>query len=411
MSSTPIADASINETAPSTAGVPAASPLLVCLPSLAPDALDAMLSNLSDAFSSEDLLIATPDPLPAQKQWPRMERVATPNEQPASGWVVGAADYSFASGIVAERKAPAVLLLGGDPANLSTEVLYRLVDCIRGGQIDLALPRFSLGFDSGLVTSALLYPLTRALFAVNVRFPLPADAACSARMMQRLGASSRSPRAGASPSLLWPVAEAAIAGYSVREVEAGEASPPQPQEGEFNDLFQTVTASLFTDIEAKASFWQRFRSHTTIGAEALPPSPLPISVATEGGPEVAGMIDAFHIAQANLQEIWSMVLPPQTRLALKKLSLEPAGTFAFDPHLWARVVYDFTIAFHLRTLNRGHLLGAMTPLYLAWAASHLLTSGNDQDRAERHIEATAACFELEKSYLVSRWRWPDRFNP
>ena len=30
---------------------------------------------------------------------------------------------------------------------------------------------------------------------------------------------------------------------------------------------------------------------------------------------------------------------------------------------------------------------------------------------EQHIEAVAAAFELDKPYLVSRWRWPDRFNP
>ena len=75
------------------------------------------------------------------------------------------------------------------------------------------------------------------------------------------------------------------------------------------------------------------------------------------------------------------------------------------------MVYDFALAYRLRNLNRGHLLGAMMPLYLAWAASHLLTADNDAARAERHIAETAACFELERSYLVSRWRWPDRFNP
>jgi hypothetical protein len=30
---------------------------------------------------------------------------------------------------------------------------------------------------------------------------------------------------------------------------------------------------------------------------------------------------------------------------------------------------------------------------------------------ETHIEAVAAAFDIDKPYLVSRWRWPDRFNP
>jgi hypothetical protein len=82
--------------------------------------------------------------------------------------------------------------------------------------------------------------------------------------------------------------------------------------------------------------------------------------------------------------------------------------------LWARIVYDFILAYRLRTLHRGHLLGALTPLYLAWVASHLLltsTTGAETMAPEKHIEALAAAFEADKPYLVSRWRWPDRFNP
>jgi len=65
----------------------------------------------------------------------------------------------------------------------------------------------------------------------------------------------------------------------------------------------------------------------------------------------------------------------------------------------------------LRTINRGHLLGALTPLYLAWVASHLRRSAGDAAAAALHVEETAAAFVAEKPYIVSRWRWPDRFNP
>jgi hypothetical protein len=78
--------------------------------------------------------------------------------------------------------------------------------------------------------------------------------------------------------------------------------------------------------------------------------------------------------------------------------------------LWARIVYDFLLAYRLRTINRGHLLGAVIPLYLAWVASHINITASAAN-TETHIEAVATAFEAEKTYLVSRWRWPDRFNP
>ena len=105
------------------------------------------------------------------------------------------------------------------------------------------------------------------------------------------------------------------------------------------------------------------------------------------------------------------MVPPQSLLALKKLSLATPEEFSFPPGLWARVAYDFALAFHARILNRGHLLGAFTPLYLAWVASALRAADAGADHAQRAIEQTALAFEREKPYLVARWRWPDRFNP
>jgi hypothetical protein len=385
--------------------------MLVCLPSLPPDALGTNLDRLSQVFGKEDLLVATPDPLPPNQPRPGMELIAMNSERIASGWVLAAADYASAAAVAAERNAQVVLLLGGDLSDLSADTLRSLVDGVRSEQVDLLLPRFALRPGSGLVNSALLYPVTRALFGANIRFPLPADAALSGRMIQRLTAAQRNTRSGQSPALLWPVSEAAVAGYSVREVDAGEAEPPQPQEADFSELFQSITGSLFADLEAKAALWQRARTRATITAEPVLPPSADRSLPSEAGAEVQSMIDTFHLAYANLQEIWSLVLPPQSRLALKKLSLQPTASFHVEPQLWARVVYDFTLAYRLRGLNRGHLLGAMMPLYLAWAASHLLAADNDAARAERHIAETAASFELERPYLVSRWRWPDRFNP
>jgi hypothetical protein len=122
------------------------------------------------------------------------------------------------------------------------------------------------------------------------------------------------------------------------------------------------------------------------------------------------MLDSFRLAFTNLQEIWSLVLPPQSLLGLKHLSVMPAADFRMPDSLWARVVYDFALAWRLRTLNRAHLLGALTPLYLAWVASHLTLIRNGTP-PERHIEEQAQIFETDKPYFVSRWRWPDRFNP
>ena len=402
----PIAD-------PALSNAPAASrsaaEVLVCLPSIPPDALPSAFEAIASIFPDETILVASSHIPEDPTIWPSLELIPYARTLTEVGWVLSAGDYSAAAHILADRSPRAVVLLGDDQAPINAPLLRSLVDAVRTKNVDLALPRFAPGPNDALVNSALLYPLSRALFGTDIHFPLPIDAALSTRMAQRLlSTTQRVVALNQGSSLLWPVAEAAIAGLSVREIPAGDLIVTPPPQDDFNALFSTVAGSLFSDIEAKASYWQRARS---LPLRPSAPTPPPLLDPLVASPEIHSMIESFHLAQNNLQEIWSLVLPPQSRLALKKLAQLSPDAFIMEPDLWARIVYDFTLAFHLRTLNRNHLLGAMTPLYLAWVASYLRTVSDDSTRATHAIEITAAAFESEKSYIVSRWRWPDRFNP
>jgi glucosylglycerate synthase len=377
----------------------------VCLPSMAADDLAGMVRKLRELFAGDPLLFASPEQAePEQIGEDGTRIVPYPVQRTASEWVLNPADYAAAARLVAEGNAAGVLLLGTEAASLSAATMLGLRQLLTAN-VDMVVPRYRTGPEEGLVNSALLYPLTRALFGLDIRFPLPLDAALSPRMLNRLASVAN--RAGnQGDGLVWPVAEAAIAGFSVRQTELGERILPRPQEADLNVLFPAVTSSMFADIESKATFWQRAR--TVPAARPFTPATAPLN--PEGAEEIRSLVEGFRLAFSNLREIWSLVLPPQTLLALKKLSLTAPESFSFQPSLWARVVYDFALAFHLRTLNRGHLLGALTPLYLAWVAS-LLREGNGTAGSAALLESTASAFEQEKPYLVSRWRWPDRFNP
>lgn len=83
-----------------------------------------------------------------------------------------------------------------------------------------------------------------------------------------------------------------------------------------------------------------------------------------------------------------------------------------DDAVWVRVVYDFALAHRLRTISRDHLLKSMTPLYLGWVASYAREMQNVAPSAvEERLERLALAYEAAKPYLLSRWRWPDRFSP
>jgi hypothetical protein len=410
MSSLPIADISNERPLGTATAARSAASVLICLPSLSPEALQTMHERIAAALPGQSVLLASPDVLPENiPASETIQLVEYPSSLPHAGWALTASDYLGAADLAQKHGASTILVLGAETLSLSTGGLHALVASVLSQRVDLALPRYQTGPHDALVSSALLYPLTHALFGAGTHLPLPLDVAFSSRMAERLAAAARRLGSGAqSTPLLWPVAEATVAAFVVREVEAGERTMPHPGDADLNSLLAEVAGSLFTDIEAKAPFWQRSRASIS----AIPTAePLPLGAETEELAEVRAMAESFRSAYLNLQEIWSLVLPPQSLLALKKLSLAPAESFLMPPDLWARVVYDFVLAYHLRTINRGHLLGALTPLYLAWVTSHLRRAAGDATRSALHVEETAAAFAAEKPYVVARWRWPDRFNP
>jgi hypothetical protein len=386
------------------AASPPAPTLLVSLASSSSETLEATLANLALAFPSQAILVATPDPAPTLSPGGPIHLLPyTPAAVSTSSWVHTAADYLNAFKLAQENQATTCLLLGAESHSLHPEAIRALAAAATTA--DLAVARYNLGPREGLVNSAILYPVTRALFAARPRFPLAIDLGLSRRMAERLAAEAQRFTAGnQEDALLWPVAAAAAANFTITEVEVGTRTLPQPAAPDLNSLLAHIASSLFTDVDAKASFWQRAR--TLQAARPFTQSSLPI----EHPADVTPMLEAFQIAYTNLHEIWSLVLPPNSLLGLKRLSAMPPASFRMPDSLWARIVYDFILAFRLRTINRGHLMGALTPLYLAWVASHLLLISSGI-APEKHIEELAAVFEADKPYLVSRWRWPDRFNP
>ena len=385
------------------------TPMLVCLPSVAAEELQPFRDRILTALPGQRIFLATPGATAAQDSGTgitMLDYTAAPRTD--GGWALTAADYLGAAQLATEYDAPATLLLGAEAQSLSIAALRQLAEAVLNNKADLAIPRYKTGPHDALVSSALLYPLTNALFGTPAHLPLPLDAAFSARMASRLVTVARKPTtATTTEPLLWPVSEAALTSFIVREIDAGERILPHPSDTDLNTLLAEVVGSLFTDIETKATFWQR--------ARATPP-PKPNQQPGRTSPtaeleDVREMADSFRNAYDNLQEIWALVLPPQSLLGLKKVARAPVEEFAIPADLWARILYDFLLAYHLRTINRGHLLGALTPLYLAWVASHLQRSAGDATLAAFHVEETAAAFVAEKPYIVARWRWPDRFNP
>jgi hypothetical protein len=211
-------------------------------------------------------------------------------------------------------------------------------------------------------------------------------------------------------SLLWPVT---VAATQFPQVPVGQVHVEVRHEVatgglELSAVLGQIAGSLFYEMEHCAAHWQRIR-----GSQATPIWGNAADGQPDGQPiDAQPMLDSFLLGSKNLDEVWRLVLPPNTLLELRRLTRMTPEQFRMPDELWASIVFDFALAYRLRTISRVHLLGALTPLYLGWVASYVrevstLSSG----AAEQRLEQFSRAWEDKKPYLLQRWRWPDRFNP
>lgn len=274
---------------------------------------------------------------------------------------------------------------------------------------DLVAPHYTRHRWEGLINRAILSPLMLALYGKWIQNPLGPDFGISGKLMTAaldVQASRRIPNSG--QPLVSLVSTAARLNLQVCEAHLGPRLQSPADWMNLGSLIAQILGPVFLDIERNAALWQRMREGQMIpafGTVERPPA--------ESGPVDAGrLIDSFQLGARNLQDVWSLALPPTAMLEIRKLSRCAPEQFRMPDDVWAAIVYDFALAHRLRTINRDHLLRSFTPLYLGWVASYALEMADkDPLEVEPRLERLARAYETAKPYFVSRWRWPDRFNP
>ncbi|MGA8143180.1 MAG: hypothetical protein WB987_04740 [Candidatus Acidiferrales bacterium] len=306
--------------------------------------------------------------------------------------------------------ARACCLIASTIENATPAWVRQLVQPLVEDDFDLVVPQYALRKFEGLLNSSILSPLIRCLYGKRIHNPMGPDMGISQRLFKKMLATERGARAGGNRvHPLASIAPAALCdNLKICEVHIGPRVYPPTDWTNISSLVAQVMNPIFLDMERNAACWQRTRASVPVPALGEP-----VVVAQDTGTvDISRLLESFQLGIRDLQEIWGMVLPPSTLFELRKLSRLPLEEFRMPDELWVRIVYDFALAHRLRTINRDHLLKSMTPLYLAWIASYARDSETaDAPALRRRLERLSLAYESDKPYLVSRWRWPDRFNP
>jgi hypothetical protein len=276
-------------------------------------------------------------------------------------------------------------------------------------EFDLVAPRYARHKWEGLINRSILSPFNRALYGKRIQNPMGPDFGFSGRLVKAILEEQASSRGSKPGHPVASVVSAAVRGnFQICEAQVGARQQPPSDWMNLSSLLAEILGPVFLDVERNAAVWQRMR-----GSQLVPVFGKLESTPPESGLVDAGrLIDSFHLGVKNLQEVWGLVLPPAALFEVRKLSCLPPEQFRMPDDVWVSIVYDFALAHRVGTINRDHLLRSFTPLYLGWVASYAVEmAGSDSSEVETRLERLARTFEAGKPYLVSRWRWPDRFNP
>lgn len=306
--------------------------------------------------------------------------------------------------------ADALAVIDADLTTLEPDGIHRLLRPVVEQGADFVGPYYARPRFAGAITSSIVYPFMRALYGRRLRFPAGGDFACSSRFGKFCSAQATWGGDGSRIATdLWLVHRALTGGFKMSQAVIGlRSGAAADEDAELSAVLARVLGALFIETERNVPFWQKVRT-----SEPVPLAGTPVG-AEKDGPTIdfKQTVDAFRLGLDHLMPVWEVVLPPSSLHELRKLARRTEDQFRLPDALWARIVYDFAIAFHTRVMSREHLLPAFAPLYLGWLASHVAEmSGADFARSERRVEDLCLRFEAEKPYLISRWRWPDRFNP
>jgi hypothetical protein len=89
--------------------------------------------------------------------------------------------------------------------------------------------------------------------------------------------------------------------------------------------------------------------------------------------------------------------------AIHQAGERPDG-FRLPIELWARICYDYLLAYNAQIVDHDELVSSLIPLYFARTATFVHESRNDSAAAaERRIESYAEVFRQAKPYLVRRF--------
>jgi glycosyltransferase involved in cell wall biosynthesis len=298
--------------------------------------------------------------------------------------------------------AKACVVVDSDLRSITPEWIELLVKPVLDGGCDYVSPLYHRHKYDGTITNSIVYPLTRALYGKRVRQPIGGDFGFSGKLasfyLTKDVWDTDVARFGID---IWMTTTAITNGFKVTQSFLGAKIHDAKDPGtDLSSMLYQVVSATFELMETYSGNWLPIR-----GSDPVPAFGFEYTVGLEQVNVNTGrMLNVFREGLANLKDIWLDILGAGDFGEVERLGALTDDEFHFPIKLWTRVIYDYALAYHRKTLPAEQLIKSMTPLYVGKTASFILQVRDmAQHEADAEIEKLCMEFENNKDYLASNW--------
>ena len=252
--------------------------------------------------------------------------------------------------------------------------------------------RFNYGFVTpyylrhkydGTITNSIVYPLTRALYGRRVRQPIGGEFGFSGALAKIYAHQqvwdTDIARFGID---VWMTTTAITAGFRLAQASMGvKLHEEKDPASDLAPMFKQVTGTCFMLMGEHEVRWKAIT-----GSEGI---------------YTYGPYRRWREPKGKEEETKALI---DHFRALAAAAVVSDDEFHIPEELWARIVYDFAVAYNFSGENPGLVVGCLTPLYYGRTASFVKEVEDMSDvMVESLIEGQARLYEDNKKYLIKRW--------
>jgi glycosyltransferase involved in cell wall biosynthesis len=313
----------------------------------------------------------------------------------------------FEAGV--EFGAKAIVMVDADLTSITPQWIQYLVEPVYMDH-DYVIPIYVRHKYDGTITNNIAYPLTRVLYGLRPRQPIAGDFGISGKLARAyLTEKTWDENVSEFGIDIWMTTIAIARGFKVCQTFLGAPKSHRAKDpgAHLGPMFFQVVGTIFSLAVDFEYLWKysadSFPTNIFGFGLGVTDEPPPVEVDTER------LLKSFIEGVIKYWKVWTKVIAPLNLDDLKSLQKMSADKIRVPADLWARVLFDYIVAYRDELDERTLLLNSLIPIYYIRTLSFVNdTRGMNTKEAEDLLEDECRVMEDEIYYLIAKWNQTPR---